>query len=68
MKVRISGNGRYRDISLPLRDAELACLIKRVGDGTVNLWCRLEKTWEEHNPLQELIGQTVNMDEVNFFA
>lgn len=68
MKVRISGNGRYRDISLPLRDAELACLIKRVGDGAVNLWCRLEKTWEEHNPLQELIGQTVNMDEVNFFA
>ncbi len=68
MKVRISGNGGHRDINLPLKDAELAWLIKRVGDGTDNLWCRLEKTWGERNPLQELAGQTVNMDEVNFFA
>ena len=68
MKVRISGNGGHRDINLPLKDAELAWLIKRVGDGTGNLWCRLEKTWGERNPLQELAGQTVNMDEVNFFA
>lgn len=53
MKVRISGNGGHRDINLPLKDAELAWLIKRVGDGTDNLWCRLEKTWGERNPLQE---------------
>ena len=53
VKVRISGNGGHRDINLPLKDAELAWLIKRVGDGTGNLWCRLEKTWGERNPLQE---------------
>lgn len=68
MKVRISGNGGHREINLPVKDAELAHLAKLVGDGTENLWYRLEYVQEERNPLQKLIGQKVNMDEVNFFA
>ena len=68
MRVRISGNGGSREINLPVKDAELVRMAKRIGDGTDSLWYRLEHVREKRNPLQKLTGQTVNMDEVNFFA
>lgn len=68
MKLRISGSRGHREINPPVKDAELAHLGKLIGDGTENPWYRLEHVWEEQNPLQKLIGQNVNMDEVNFFA
>jgi hypothetical protein len=68
MKLRISGSRGHREINLPVKDAELAHLGKLIGDGTETPWYRLEHVWEEQNPLQKLIGQNVNMDEVNFFA
>lgn len=68
MKLRISGSRGHREINLPVKDAELAHLGKLIGDGTENPRYRLEHVREEQNPLQKLIGQNVNMDEVNFFA
>lgn len=68
MKLRISGSRGHREINLPVKDAELAHLGKLIGDGTENPCYRLEHVREEQNPLQKLIGQNVNMDEVNFFA
>lgn len=68
MKVRISGKGNYRDVELPMEDAQLAWQMKQIGGDSKNLYCTLERAWGERNPLRMLAGQKVNMDEINFFA
>ena len=68
MRVRISGNGRARDVELPLPDAQLAWQMEQLWDGSGDLNCTLESAYGDRNPLRRLTGQKVNMDEINFFA
>ena len=42
--------------------------MRRIGIEETVPMCRLVEVSEKDNPLQRFEGQTVNMDEVNFFA
>ena len=67
MRIKVLSRGR-KSIELPLSDAELNFQMRRIGiDETVPM-CRLVEVSEQDNPLHKFEGQTVNMDEVNFFA
>lgn len=68
MRIRVSGNGKFRDVELPVEDAVLAWEMGQLGNDNGNLYCTLEMTWGDRNPLQRLTGQNINMDEINFFA
>lgn len=67
MRIKVLSGGR-KNIELPLSDAELNFQMRRIGiEETVPI-CRLVEVSEQDNPLHKFEGQTVNMDEVNFFA
>ena len=68
MRIRVSGNGKFRDVELPVEDAVLAWEMGQLGNDNGNLYCTLEMTWGDRNPLQRFSGQNINMDEINFFA
>ncbi len=68
MRINVSENGKSLNVELPVEDAELAWQMKRLGYKNGNLCCTLETAWGEHSPLQRLVGQSINMDELNFFA
>ena len=66
MRIKVLSGGR-KSIELPLSDAELNFQMRRIGiEETVSM-CRLVEVSEKDNPLQRFEGQTVNVDEVNFF-
>mgnify|MGYP005817352247 CR=1 FL=1 len=64
MRIRVSGNGKCRDVELPVEDAVLAWEMGQLGNDNGNLYCTLEMTWGDRNPLQRLTGQNINMDEL----
>lgn len=67
MRIKVLSGGR-KNIELSLSDAELNFQMRRIGiEETVPI-CRLVEVSEQDNPLHKFEGQTVNMDEVNFFA
>ena len=61
-------SGGRKSIELPLSDAELNFQMRRIGIEETVPMCRLVEVSEQDNPLHKFEGQTVNMDEVNFFA
>ena len=67
MRIKVLSGGR-KSIELPLSDAELNFQMRRIGIEETVPMCRLVEVSEKDNPLHLLDGQTVNMDEVNFFA
>ena len=67
MRIKVLSGGR-KSIELPLSDAELNSQMRRIGIEETVPMCRLVEVSEKDNPLQRFEGQTVNMDEVNFFA
>ncbi len=67
MRIKVLSGGR-KSIELPLSDAELNFQMRRIGIEETVPMCRLVEVSEKDNPLQRFEGQTVNVDEVNFFA
>lgn len=67
MRIKVLSGGR-KSIELSLSDAELNFQMRRIGIEETVPMCRLVEVSEKDNPLHLLEGQTVNMDEVNFFA
>lgn len=67
MRIKVLSGGR-KNIELPLSDAELNLQMRRIGIEETVPMCRLVEVSEKDNPLHRFEGQTVNMDEVNFFA
>ena len=67
MRIKVLSGGR-KNIELPLSDAELNLQMRRIGIEETVPMCRLVEVSEQDNPLHKFEGQTVNMDEVNFFA
>lgn len=67
MRIKVLSGGR-KSIELPLSDAELNFQMKRIGIEETVPVCRLVEASEKDNPLCKFERQTVNMDEVNFFA
>ena len=67
MRIKVLSGGR-KNIELPLSDAELNLQMRQIGIEETVPMCRLVEVLEKNNPLHLLEGQTVNMDEVNFFA
>jgi hypothetical protein len=68
MRIRVAENGKSLNVELPMEDAQLAWQMKRLGNKNGNMCCTLETVWGEHSPLRRLVGQSINMDELNFFA
>lgn len=67
MRIRVLNNGKHV-LELPVSDAELTLWMKEVNiEDTVPI-CRMTEVLERDNPLQRFAGQSLNMDEVNFFA
>ena len=67
MRIKVLSGGR-KNIELPLSDAELNLQMRQIGIEETVPMCRLVEVSEKDNPLQRFEGQTVNVDEVNFFA
>lgn len=67
MRIKVLSGGR-KNIELPLSDAELNLQMRQIGIEETVPMCRLVEVSEQDNPLHRFEGQTVNMDEVNFFA
>ena len=67
MRIKVLSGGR-KNIELSLSDAELNFQMRRIGIEETVPMCRLVEVSEKDNPLHRFEGQTVNMDEVNFFA
>lgn len=62
MRIRVSGNGKFRDVELPVEDAVLAWEMGQLGNDNGNLYCTLEMTWGDWNPLQRLTGQNITQN------
>ena len=67
MRIKVL-SGERKNIELPLSDAELNFQMRRIGIEETVPMCRFVEVLEKDNPLHRFEGQTVNMDEVNFFA
>ena len=67
MRIKVLSGGR-KNIEMPLSDAELNLQMRQIGIEETVPMCRLVDVSEKDNPLHRFEGQTVNMDEVNFFA
>lgn len=68
MKIRVKNGMNRRDMELPMSDSELTLHMKQIGVGESIPKCKLIEVWDKGNPLAPFIGQTVNMDELNFLA
>ncbi len=67
MRIKVLSGG-WKNIELPMTDSELNFRMKRIGIEETVPMCRLVEVSEKDNPLCAFEGQTVNMDEVNYFA
>jgi len=67
MRIKVLSGGRKK-IELPWSDAELNFQMRRNGIEETVLMRRLVEVSEQENPLHKFEGQTVNRDEVYFFA
>ena len=67
MRIKVLSGGR-KGIELPLSDAGLNYQMRRIDIEETGPMGRLVEVSEQDNPLHHFEGQTVNMDEVNFFA
>lgn len=68
MKIRVSNGTQHRDLNLPMSDYDLNRMMRSIGVNDTVPYCTLSAVWDDRNPLVELEGLQVNMDEVNYFA
>ena len=68
MKIRAKNGGQTVDITLPATDMDMQYCMKCIGIEDIVPVCCISEVWDEPSYLGFLKGQTVNMDELNFFA
>lgn len=66
MRIKVLDH-RKNYIDLPMADAELNLLMRKMGVTDTVPFCKIVEVSGRNNPLGRLVGQLVNMDEVNFF-
>ena len=67
MRIKVLNN-RQNYMELPMTDAELNLEMRRMGIKDTVPMCKIVEVSEDDNLMSLLEGETVNMDEVNFFA
>ena len=68
MKIRAKNGGQTVDITLPATDMDIQYCMKCIGIEDIVPVCCISEVWDEPSYFGFLKGQTVNMDELNFFA
>lgn len=68
MKIRAKNGGQTVDITLPATDMDMQYCMKCIGIEDIVPVCCISEVWDEPSYFGFLKGQTVNMDELNFFA
>ena len=68
MKIRAKNREQTVDMTLPVTDMDMQYYMKRIGIEDVMPVCCISEVWDEPPYFGFLKGQTVNMDELNFFA
>ena len=68
MKIRAKNREQTVDMTLPVTDMDMQYYMKRIGIENVMPVCCISEVGDEPPYFGFLKGQTVNMDELNFFA
>ena len=68
MKIRAKNGEQTIDITLPATDMDMQYCMKCIGIEDIVPVCCISEVWDEPYYFGFLKGQTVNMDELNFFA
>ncbi len=68
MRIRVFNGMNRQDIKLPIKDAELNFMMKRIGVDQVTPVCKLVSAMDTEGLLDWAEGQMVNMDEINYLA
>jgi len=68
MKIRAKNGGQTVDITLPATDMDMQYCMKCIGIEDIVPVCCISEVWDEPSYFGFLKGQTVSMDELNFFA
>lgn len=68
MKIRAKNGEQTVDITLPATDMDIQYCMKCIGIEDIVPVCCISEVWDEPSYFGFLKGQTVNMDELNFFA
>lgn len=68
MKIRAKNREQTVDMTLPVTDMDMQYYMKRIGIEDVMPVCCISEVRDEPPYFGFLKGQTVNMDELNFFA
>lgn len=68
MKIRAKNGEQTVDITLPATDMDIQYCMKCIGIEDIVLVCCISEVRDEPSYFGFLKGQTVNMDELNFFA
>lgn len=68
MKIRAKNGEQTVDITLPATDMDIQYCMKRIGIEDIVPVCCISEVRDEPSYFGFLKGQTVNMDELNFFA
>lgn len=68
MKIRAKNGEQTVDITLPATDMDIQYCMKCIGIEDIVPVCCISEVWDELSYFGFLKGQTVNMDELNFFA
>ena len=68
MKIRAKNGGQTVDITLPATDMDMQYCMKCIGIEDIVPVCCISEVWDEPYYFGFLKGQTISMDELNFFA
>lgn len=68
MKIRAKNGGQTVDITLPATDMDMQYCMKCIGIEDIVPVCCISEVWDEPSYFGFLKGQTISMDELNFFA
>lgn len=68
MRIKVANGLERRDITVPMKDAERICQMKRIGVSDLIPRCKLVSVADKESPLVQFEGQIVSMDEVNYLA
>ena len=68
MKIRAKNGEQTVDITLPATDMDIQYCMKCIGIEDIVPVCCISEVWDEPSYFGFLKGQTVSMDELNFFA
>ena len=68
MKIRAKNGEQTIDITLPATDMDMQYCMKCIGIEDIVPVCCISEVWDEPYYFGFLKGQTISMDELNFFA